>query len=104
DAVNRLFLGDILMYRRKLISTLMITSLLAMMGFAGVLLVMINTINMLLFVVLLFVAAFLITVRIMEWVGDERYRENKSHHKVEKVLRELDDHDLELLRSRLMQD
>lgn len=89
------------MSQRKLIGTLVIMMLLVMMGFAGVLLPF--SISAPLFMVLLLVS-FFITVRIMEWVGSAPQTEEKSRRKVEKVLRELDDDDLDLLRHRLMQD
>ena len=87
------------MLQRKLIGTLIITLLLVMMAFAGVLVPFINT-----SILLLFIVAFFITVLVIEWVGNEHASGDKSRRKVEKVLREFDDDELSLLRSRLMQD
>ena len=51
-----------------------------------------------------FVLTLLITILVINWVGSEPQTEEKSPRKVEKLLREFDDADLDLLRSRLMQD
>lgn len=87
------------MLQRKLIGTLIITLLLVTMAFAGIAAHFITT-----SILLLFIVAFFITVLVVEWVGNEHASGNKSQRKVDKVLREFDDDDLDLLRSRLMQD
>lgn len=51
-----------------------------------------------------FVLTVLITILVINWIGSEPQTEEKSQRKVEKLLRKLDDADLDLLRHRLMQD
>jgi Flp pilus assembly protein TadB len=49
-----------------------------------------------------FVLSALITTLVINWVGSEP-KQSQSHRKVEKMLRNLDDNSLDLLRSRLME-
>jgi hypothetical protein len=54
--------------------------------------------------VIFFGIALAITALVINWVGNEKRAESQSRRKVEKLLRELDDDDLDLLRTRLMRD
>lgn len=51
-----------------------------------------------------FILSALISILVINWVGSAPQTEEKSRRKVERMLRELDDDDLDLLRHRLMQD